>query len=126
MGERASRSLRAIEGEASKMIRGSIVWVDLSDASPPEMGKRRPAVVVSNTVQNQVLDTFIGVPLSSQPPEIPPLRVRLNVATLKRASYAVVPGLRQIKKGRILSPAGRLPAADLARLDGAIRDYLAD
>lgn len=108
------------------MIRGSVVWVDLSDASPPEMGKRRPAVVVSNTIQNQVLDTFLGVPLSSQPPDIHPLRVRVNVPALKRASYGVVPGLRQIKKGRILGPAGRLPAADLARLDDAIRDYLAD
>ena len=76
------------------MNRGMVVWVDLSDATPPEMGKRRPAVVVSNSVQNQVLDTLVAVPLSSQPPEIHPLRVRLRVAALPRPSYAVVPGLR--------------------------------
>jgi mRNA interferase MazF len=106
--------------------RGAVVWVDLSDASPPEMGKRRPAVVVSNTVQNQVLDTLVAVPLSSQAPEIPPLRLRLNVPALKRPSYAVIPGIRQVKKSRILGHAGRVSASDLARLEGAIRDYLRD
>lgn len=106
------------------MNRGSVVWVDLTDTTPPEMGKRRPAVVVSNGVQNQVLDTIVVVPLSSQPPEIWPLRVK--VAALKKASYAVVPGLRQIKKARLLGRAGTLSSADLARLDHAVGTYLAD
>ena len=108
------------------MNRGSVVWVDLSDASPPEMGKRRPAVIVSNTVQNQVLDTVVAVPLSSQPPEILPLRLRLAVAALKRTSFAVIPGLRQIKKSRIMGSAGRVAAKDLERVERAIRDYLSD
>ena len=108
------------------MNRGAVVWVDLSDASPPEMGKRRPAVVVSNTVQNHVLDTLVAVPLSSQAPEIRPLRLRVSVPALKRASFAVVPGLRQLKKSRILGQVGRVSAVDLARLDAAIRDYLSD
>jgi hypothetical protein len=50
----------------------------------------------------------------------------VSVTALKRASYAVVPGLRQIKKTRILGQAGRVTHADLARLDSAIRDYLSD
>jgi mRNA-degrading endonuclease toxin of MazEF toxin-antitoxin module len=66
--------------------RGTVVWIDLSDATPPEMGKRRPAVVVCNTVQNHVLATVVAVPLSSRPPEIEPLRVRVEVAALRRPS----------------------------------------
>ena len=108
------------------MNRGTVVWVDLSDASPPEMGKKRPAVVVSNSIQNQVLDTLVAVPLSSQPGEIYPLRVRLSVASLRRASFGVVPGIRQVKRSRVLGHAGRLPPADLQRLDDAVRDYLSD
>jgi mRNA-degrading endonuclease toxin of MazEF toxin-antitoxin module len=106
--------------------RGAVVWLDLSDASPPELSKRRPAIVVSNSVQNQVLDTLVAVPLSSRPPEIHPLRLRVTVPALKRASFAIVPGIRLVKKSRILGPAGRLSSADLARLDAAIRDYLSD
>ena len=68
MGHRSPRTLGEAEDAKSTMNRGAIVWVDLSDATPPEMGKRRSAVVVSNTVQNHVLDTLVAVPLSSQAP----------------------------------------------------------
>ncbi len=108
------------------MTRGVVVWVDLTDATPPEMGKRRPAVIVSNSVQNLSLDSVVAVPLSSRAPEIPPLRIRVQASGLKTAAYAVVPGIRQLKKSRILGTAGSLKDADLDTLDGAIRAYLSD
>lgn len=108
------------------MTRATVVWVDLSDASPPEMGKRRPAVIVSNSTQNLALDSVVGVPLSSRPPEIPPLRVRVQASGARVPAFAVVPGIRQLKKARILGTAGRLPAAQMAALDAAIREYLSD
>ena len=108
------------------MNRGAVIWVDLSDTTPPEMGKCRPAVVVSNSVQNEVLDTIVAVPLSTQAPEIPPLRLRLDVAVSRRASYAVIPGLRQIKRSRIQRQAGQVSHKDLARLEEAIWAYLSD
>jgi mRNA-degrading endonuclease toxin of MazEF toxin-antitoxin module len=49
------------------------------------MGKRRPAVIVSNSTQNLALDSVVGVPLSSHPPEIPPLRVRGRFVTRRHA-----------------------------------------
>ena len=48
------------------MKRGTVVWVDLNDAQPPEMGKTRPAVVLSNTILNARLGTVVVVPLSTQ------------------------------------------------------------
>ena len=108
------------------MTRGAVIWVDLTDATPPEMGKRRPAVVVSNSVQNLALDSVVAVPLSSLAPEILPLRVKVHSSGLKAAAYAVVPGIRQLKKSRILDAAGHLKAADLKILDESIRAYLSD
>jgi mRNA-degrading endonuclease toxin of MazEF toxin-antitoxin module len=90
------------------------------------MGKRRPAVVVSNSVQNVALDSVVAVPLSSLAPEILPLRVKVQASGLKAAGYAVVPGVRQLKKSRILGTAGHVKVADLKALDDAIRAYLAD
>lgn len=55
------------------MKRDTVVWVDLSDAHPPEMGKVRPAVIVSGDVHNATLDTVVVVPTSSLAPEILPL-----------------------------------------------------
>ena len=108
------------------MMRGTVVWVDLSDASPPEMGKKRPAVIVSNSMQNQILDSLVVVPLSSREPEIPPLRIRVEVSDLKVTSYAVIPGIRQIKKSRIVGTVGKLKEVELDSLAGAVREYLSD
>lgn len=108
------------------MTRGTVVWIDLSDASPPEMSKRRPAVIVSNSTQNLTLGSVVGVPLSSQAPEIPPLRLRVRPSGSKRPAFAVVPGIRQLKKSRILGVLGKLSPAEMARLDAAISEYLSD
>ena len=108
------------------MTRGTVVWVDLSDASPPEMGKRRPAVIVSNSMQNQVLDSVVAIPLSSRQPEIFPLRVRVAPSGLKGHSFAVVPAIRQVNKSRFLATAGRLKESELVALDQAIQEYLSD
>ena len=108
------------------MTRGTVVWVDLSDASPPEMGKRRPAVIVSNSAQNFVLDSVVGVPLSSRPPEIASLRVRVQPRGFASPSFAIVPGIRQLKKSRILRAAGELSPSEMATLEQAVCDYLSE
>jgi len=108
------------------MNRGVVLWVDLSDAQPPELGKTRPAVVLSNSVQNASLGTIVVVPLSSQAPEIWPLRVEVAFGAGKQKSFAVVPGIRQVRKSRLRQPLGRLSGTDLARLNEAVRTYLSD
>ena len=107
------------------MKRGSIHWVNLSDAHPPEMGKVRPAVVLSNSTLNARLNTVVVVPLSTQAGEIWPLRVKV-AARGRKASFAVIPGLRQAAKVRLLNSIGVLGAADLARVERAVADYLSD
>jgi len=68
----------------------------------------------------------VAVPLSSLAPEISPLRVKVHASGLKAVAYAVVPGIRQLKKSRVLGAAGHLKAADLKVLDESIRAYLSD
>jgi len=107
------------------MKRGTVMWVNLSDAHPPEMGKVRPAVVLSNSTLNGRLDTVVVVPLSTQAGEIWPLRVKV-AAGARKQSFAIVPGLRQVSKTRLLNAAGKLSAADLGRVARAVADYLED
>ena len=95
------------------MKRGTIVWVDLSDAHPPETGKVRPAVIVSGDVHNATLDTVVVVPTSSLAPEILPLRVNVGIFAGKE-SFAVVPGLRQVSKRRLRGTLGLVATAQLA------------
>lgn len=97
--------------------------MDLSDATPPEMSKIRPAVIVSGEVHNTLLDTVVVVTTSSLAPEILPLRVSLGVFSGKE-SFAVVPGLRQVSKHRLRGTLGQLTAAHLATLDASLKAYL--
>lgn len=108
-----------------QMKRGTVVWVNLGDAHPPEMGKTRPAVVLSNSILNARMGTLVVIPLSTQAGEIWPLRVKV-AAGGKKASFAVLPGIRQVAKTRLLDVAGSLPPADLRKLDRAAAAYLSD
>lgn len=105
------------------MRRGTVVWVDLSDTQPPEMGKVRPAIVVSGTAHNELLNTVVVVPTSSIAPEIWPLRLSVGIFAGKE-SYAVIPGIRQVRKGRLRGTLGELSRDRLAELDGCLEAYL--
>ncbi len=42
------------------MKRDTVVWVNLSDAHPPEMGKVRPAVILSNSEMQRIFGPAFG------------------------------------------------------------------
>ena len=107
------------------MRRGSVYWINLEPAAPPELGKVRPGLVVSNTIQNDQLDSVVVVPLSTRAPEIWPLRFRVEVPGL-RTSYAVIPGVRQVSKARLHEIVGQAPPAVMDRMDEALALYLGD
>lgn len=108
------------------MKRGTVVWINLGDARPPEMSKRRPAVIISNSVQNLALNSVVVVPLSSQSPEIWPLRIELKMPFSRKRSYAVIPGMRQSAKSRLQKEIGLLDDKSMSELDRAIGAYLSD
>jgi mRNA interferase MazF len=105
------------------MKRGSVVWVDLSDSSPPEMGKVRPAIIVSGDAHNDVLNTVVVVPTSSLAPEIWPLRLAVGIFAGKQ-NFAVIPGIRQVRKGRLRGELGQLADNTLQALDACLQAYL--
>jgi mRNA interferase MazF len=107
------------------MKRGTICWINLEPISPPEIGKSRPAVIVSNSDQNLFLKSVVVVPISSQPGEIWPLRLRMEVPRGK-ASFAVLPGIRQVSKARIQEIIGVARPDDLERITEALSCYLND
>lgn len=105
------------------MKRGTVVWVDLNDAVPPELGKMRPGIVVSGTAHNSVLNTVVIVPTSSLAPEIRPLRLGVGHFAGKD-SFAIIPGIRQVRKGRLRGSLGELTPAQLEQLDQCLEAYL--
>jgi len=53
------------------------------------------------------------------------LRLRVTMPD-GRASFAVIPGLRQVSKQRLTKTMGSVRSEDLHRLDRALRFYLGD
>lgn len=107
------------------MRRGSIYWINLEPSHPPEFGKIRPGLIISNSEQNLRLSTVVILPLSSQPPEIWPLRVGFKGQKGKE-SFVVVPGIRQVSKERLQTCLGMVPESFLERVDEALEIYLKD
>ena len=52
------------------MTRGSVYWINLENQTPPEFGKIRPALIISNSEQNLMLSTLVVIPISSTGEEI--------------------------------------------------------
>ena len=107
------------------MRRGTIYWINLEPSAPPEVGKVRPGVIVSNSIQNEHLDSVVIVPLSTRAPEIWPLRIEVRSKELK-PSYAVIPAIRQVSKARLQKRIAQLPDPLMERVGEAIAVYLSD
>lgn len=107
------------------MKRGSVYWVNLEPSHPPDFGKVRPALVISNTEQNLRLSTLVILPISSRAPEIWPLRLQFSLSKAK-PSFVVIPGIRQIHQGRLLEEIGQVPAKFLEEVEEALGLYLGD
>ncbi len=107
------------------MRRGTVVWINLEDASPPELSKTRPGIIISNSEQNALLDTVVVIPLSTRAPEIWPLRIRVPLRS-RKPNFAIIPGVRQVSKARLLDVIEITPAQTLAQLHDAIGAYLDD
>jgi mRNA-degrading endonuclease toxin of MazEF toxin-antitoxin module len=105
--------------------RGSIFWINLEGATPPEFGKIRPGIIVSNSEQNAVLASVGAIPLTTQAPELWPLRLKLEMRGHK-PNYAILPGIRQVKKTRLLDLLQIAPVEFMHRLDRALSAYLSD
>jgi mRNA interferase MazF len=102
-----------------------VYWINLEPASPPELGKVRPAIIVSHSVYNDRLDSVVVVPLSARAPEIWPLRLAVEVRGMK-TSYVVIPGVRQVGKARLHELIAQAPAAAMARITNALAVYLGE
>ncbi len=120
-----SRPALAAAARGPEMKRGSVVWVNLTDTFPPEMGKTRPGIIMSNTSQNEFLQTVVVIPLSSRAPEIWPLRVGVALGT-KKPSFAIIPGLRQVSKARLREIIGLASEETMESLLDATAAYLND
>jgi mRNA interferase MazF len=113
------------------VLRGEIRLVNLEPTQPGEAGKVRPAVIVSNDVQNthaamSEFGTVTIAAITSNTSRILPFHVLLTAKEtgLTRDSKVQAEQIRAISVSRIGKRIGRITAENSVRLDAALRIHL--
>jgi len=102
--------------------RGEIWWVSFDPTQGSEIGKTRPAIVVTADPLNRARRTVVVVPLSTGPQPRPPIVVPIPSAG--ENSVAVCDQVRAVDKRRLTRNEGRLSAVDLRSVEDGLRRVL--
>ena len=103
-----------------------IVLVNLYPKKGDEVGKIRPCIILSDSLDNKELDTLIVVPLSSTLiDDVYPYRVRLSRnENLHKASDVLANQLRTISKKRVIESIGEISDYDYEKIRNALCEIL--
>lgn len=120
-----TRAEQAIKSDFPRY--GEIYEVNLEPVVGSEIGKRRPALVVSNDVNNEYAQTVTVLPITGQPVEKHyPFEVLLPRGTggLTLDSRVKCNQVRTVDKRRLVGFRGKLPPQYLTQVEKALKIHL--
>jgi mRNA interferase MazF len=86
----------------ARVLRGDIVWANLSPAKGNEQRGRRPVLVLSHAPFNERSGTVIAVAITSQQPRAGfPLTLELSAPGLPKRSWARISQIRTLSVDRL-------------------------
>jgi mRNA interferase MazF len=106
--------------------RGDIYWVTLDPIRGFEIGKTRPAVVISNDINNQLADNITVLPVTSSVGKVYPFEVFLKkgIGNISSDSKVKTNQIRTVDKKRLKEWIGKLPDAILNEIEKALKIHL--
>ena len=109
-----------------ELNRGEIHLVNFDPAKGGEMGKLRPAIIMSSKEENTILDTVIVIPLSTviEKDALPYRYLIPKRAKLKHDSDACIYEIRALSKIRVKERLSWLKEDELATIQKALCDIL--
>jgi mRNA interferase MazF len=112
--------LRSRYPEASRRMRGGEVWwVALDPTIGGEIGKTRPAVIVSNDRSNRETNRVQIVPVTSSKRRIYPSEALVSLEG--SLSKTVADQIRTVDKRRLLAFMDRISDAEMRAVEDAVR-----
>jgi mRNA interferase MazF len=102
-----------------EIVRGNIYWINLDPAIGSETKKTRPAIVISNNMQNRVSSRVIVIPLTSNVTNIFPFEAKVLVKD--KTAKALTDQIRTIDKSRIGDYISKLSKAEVGDIEKAIK-----
>ena len=107
--------------------RGDIVLVNFNPQKrAEEVAKIRPAIIISDTQLNDVLDLITVIALTTNLiDDAEPLRIRiLKREKLKKDSDAMIEQIRSVSKKRIMDKIASLDENELKKINHGIKEML--
>lgn len=106
--------------------RGEVYWVKLDPIEGSEIGKTRPAVVISNNINNEYADTVTVIPITSSVGKVYPFEVFIKKDTANVPSDSKVKAnqIRTLDKKRMKERIGIIPDEILKKIEKAVKIHL--
>ena len=109
----------------ARVLRGDILWADLSPTVGSEQAGSRPVVVLSENVFNDRSGTVIAVAVTSQEPRARfPLSMEITSTKLPKRSWVKISQIRTLSVQRLGSRLGHLSPEELARVFEGLNEIL--
>ena len=106
--------------------RGEIYLVNLDPTVGAEINKTRPALIISNDINNQFSDTVTVIPITSYVEKVYPFEVLLLAVEngLSKNSKAKCNQIRTIDKQRLIKSLGKLRHEIMEEVEEATKIHL--
>src|SRR3989344_2933170 len=102
--------------------RGEVWWINFAPSIGTEVRKTRPAVIVSNDIANEFLESIQVVPLTSNVEKIYPSEAIVQIRGKK--SKAAADQIATVSKLRVYRKVGRLSSDELTGVEYVLRVQL--
>ena len=109
-----------------ELNRGDICLVNFNPAKGGEIGKLRPAIIMSNAEENAILDTVIVIPLSTyiEKDALPYRYLITKRDSLEKDSDACIYEIRALSKTRVKKKLSKLNSKELSVIQEALCEIL--
>ena len=103
----------------NEIIRGEVYWVNLDPAIGTEIQKTRPAVIMSNNIQNKISSRVVVVPITSNTNKIFPFETKINLNN--KNGKVLTDQIRTLDKSRLSKRVCMLTKTEISDIERAIK-----
>lgn len=109
----------------ARILRGEVLWADLSPVRGNEQAGRRPIVVISEEVFNARSGTVIALAITSQSPRAGfPLTMEIDQGKLPNRSWVKISQVRTLSVERLGKKLGRVSPEELDRIVEGLNELI--